>query len=70
MSYPDILRRGELESRGDEREEEEKEQRHISSRTISNSEKSFFFTADEMNFLGSRRLLLFPRAQWSPYYYN
>ena len=32
--------------------------------------KSFFFTADELNFLGSRRLLLFPRAQWSPYYYN
>ena len=70
MSYPDILRRGELESRGDEREEEEKEQRHISSRIISKSKKTFFFTADEMNFLGSRRLLLFPRAQWSPYYYN
>ena len=41
MSYPDILRRGELESRGDEREEEEKEQRHISFKRISNSE--FFF---------------------------
>ena len=43
MSYPDILRRGELESRGDEREEEKKEQRHISSRTISKSKKTFFF---------------------------
>ena len=37
VSYPDILRRGELQPRGDEREEEEKEQRHISFRTISDS---------------------------------
>ena len=39
-SYPDILRRGELQPRGDEREEKKK-QRHISFRTI--SEKILFF---------------------------
>ena len=70
LTYPDVLWRGEFQPRSEDGQEEE--QKHISSNESANFNQIspfLVFTAGKIVLFGVGFFWLFPRAQWSPYYY-